>query len=171
MSPLANVKDKRGETMGNRRQRGFTLIEVLIVVVIMAVLAATVIPQFSTTADDAKTSTLKYNLHALRSAIELYKLHHNGALPAVANDTDGNPSLPQLYSASDASGAIGTPGPSYPFGPYILNRLPNNPLNGDKNVIVTTSSWPPTAETSAGGWFYQDSTGQIGPNAAGHLTD
>jgi prepilin-type N-terminal cleavage/methylation domain-containing protein len=157
--------------MGNRRKGGFTLIEVLIVVVIMAVLAATVIPQFSTTADDAKNSTLAYNLHALRSAIELFKLHHNGAVPTVANDADGNPSLPQLYSATDATGAIGTPGPSFPFGPYILNRLPNNPLNGDTNIVVTSASWPPAASTAAGGWFYHAATGQIGPNADNHLND
>ena len=157
--------------MGNRRQGGFTLIEVLIVVVIMAVLAATVIPQFSTTADDAKNSTLAYNLHAMRSAIELFKLHHNGSMPTVANDVDGNPSLPQLYSATDATGAIGTAGPSFPYGPYILNRLPNNPLNGDKNVIVTTATWPPAASTAAGGWFYHAASGQIAPNADDHLND
>ncbi len=64
------------------KRGGFTLIEVLIVVVMMAVLAATIIPQFASSTDDAKSSALKFNLHALRSQIEMYKLQHNGAVPA-----------------------------------------------------------------------------------------
>ena len=42
--------------MRSRRSSGFTLVEILIVVVIMAVLAATIIPQFSSATNDAKTS-------------------------------------------------------------------------------------------------------------------
>lgn len=157
--------------MKSRRRSAFTLIEMLIVIVIMAVLAATVIPQFTTTSDDAKASTLAYNLHTLRSQIELYRLHHDGANPTVANDADGIPTLPQLYSSTDASGAIGT-GASYPYGPYILNKIPNNPLNGNTyRVNAVTGTFPPSSETADGGWFYKQSTGQICPNAAGHLTD
>ena len=59
-----------------RRSSGFTLVEVLIVVVIMAVLAATIIPQFSSATNDAKTSALTFDLQSIRSQIELYKLHH-----------------------------------------------------------------------------------------------
>ena len=60
------------------RRSAFTLIEVLIVVVIMAVLAATIIPQFASSTTDAKVSALKFNLHGLRQQVEMYKLQHNG---------------------------------------------------------------------------------------------
>jgi prepilin-type N-terminal cleavage/methylation domain-containing protein len=63
------------------RKSGFTLVEVLIVVVIMAILAATIIPQFTDSTSDAKASTTKFNLHTLRSQIELYKTQHNGVVP------------------------------------------------------------------------------------------
>ena len=74
--------------------RRFTLIEVLIVVVIMAILAGTIIPQFAALTDDAKASALKFNLHQFRSQIEIYKLQHNGAVPALASS-----SLPRLIHA------------------------------------------------------------------------
>jgi prepilin-type N-terminal cleavage/methylation domain-containing protein len=67
--------------------RGFTLIEVLIVVLIMAILAGTSIPQIAASTDDAKASALKFNLHQFRSQIEMYKLQHNGAVPALAGST------------------------------------------------------------------------------------
>ncbi len=87
------------KTAQHRRQ-GFTLVEVLIVVVIMAVLAATIIPQFSDSARDAKISTAKFNLNTLRTQIQFYRAQHNGALPSAT--------LVELTSKTDASGAIGT---------------------------------------------------------------
>src|SRR6476659_1356734 len=61
------------------RRSAFTLIEVLIVVVIMAILAATIIPQFTDSTKDAKQSTVRFNVHTLRSQIELYRTQrHSG---------------------------------------------------------------------------------------------
>jgi general secretion pathway protein G len=151
--------------MGANRRSGFTLVEILIVVVIMAVLAATIIPQFASSADDAKVSTLQFNLHTLRSQIELYKLHHNGAVPALTNG-----SLPQLTSATDLNGNVGTAGPSFPFGPYLQSQMPANPIDGH-NTVIATAVFPPTAATSDGGWLYMAATGQIAANTAAHLND
>lgn len=152
--------------MSAKRSAGFTLIEILIVVVIMAVLAATIIPQFSSSTNDAKTSTLQFNLHTLRSQIELYKLNHNGAVPAITNGL-----LPQLTSSTDVNGNIGASGTSFPFGPYILGDMPTNPFDGHNTVTDTGGVFPPTATTSAGGWLYCSPTGQIAPNTTGHLND
>jgi prepilin-type N-terminal cleavage/methylation domain-containing protein len=152
--------------MTAKRSAGFTLIEILIVVVIMAVLAATIIPQFSSSTNDAKTSTMAFDLHTLRSQIELYKLNHSGAVPVITNN-----SLPQLTSATDVNGNIGTAGTNFPFGPYIQGNIPNNPFDGHNAVTDTGGVFPPTATTNAGGWLYNSATGQIAPNTTGHLND
>jgi len=152
-------------TRSRQHSSGFTLIEVLIVVVIMAVLAATIIPQFSSSASDAKTSAAKFNLQSLRSQIELYKLHHNGALPTL---TAG--SLPQLTSATDANGNVGTAGASFPYGPYMVNGLPMNSFTNSNTVTATTASPPTAASGSNGGWLYNTTTGQIYVDYAQGLT-
>ncbi len=59
-----------------RAKSGFTLVEILIVVVILGILAAIVIPQFTSASTEAKQSALVSNLQSVRSQIELYKIHH-----------------------------------------------------------------------------------------------
>jgi general secretion pathway protein G len=147
-------------------RHGFTLIEVLIVVVILAVLAAVIIPHVTDVSDDAKTSTLKHNLYTLRAQIGMYTVTHNGAFPTIQNQT-----IPQLVSATNAAGQIGPAGTDYPYGPYMAGgRFAVNPFD-QKNTVTATSVFPPTASTSDGGWLYMESTGQIAPNTDGHLSD
>jgi prepilin-type N-terminal cleavage/methylation domain-containing protein len=149
--------------MDRRRRNAFTLVEVLLVVVIMAILAATVIPQFSTSSEDAKESTLAFNIHTLRSQIELYKLHHKGNAPAI---TAGD--LPQLTTGTNVDGATGTPGDEYPYGPYLVNGVPPNPITGI-STVTAQATWPPSAETETGGWLYHEATGQIAPDSEDFL--
>ena len=147
----------------NRARSGFTLIEVLIVIVIMAVLAATIIPQFSSSTKDAQTSSVKFNAHALRSQIELYKAHHLGNYPEIIDS-----SLPQLTKASDVSGnTVDTPDAAHPYGPY-LDDIPVNPFNSLKTVAaVATAGTRPTTGSGASGWQYDKTTGGIWPNHTG----
>jgi len=67
----------------NRTRNAFTLIEILIVVVILGILAAVVIPQFTNAADSANDSTVRTQLQTLRSQIELYRVENGGADPAL----------------------------------------------------------------------------------------
>jgi general secretion pathway protein G len=53
---------------------GFTLIEIMVVVIILGVLAATIIPQFMGTTHDAKVSSAKSNVAELESALERFYL-------------------------------------------------------------------------------------------------
>ena len=69
----------------NPDQRGFTLVELLIVVIILAILAAIVVPQFASSTEDAKISALDSTLANIRSAIDLYYQQHGHYPSAVAS--------------------------------------------------------------------------------------
>ena len=136
------------------RNSAFTLIEVLIVVVIMAVLAATVIPQFASSTTDAKESTAKFNMHSLRSQIELYQIHH-GKYPSLTDN-----SLPQMLDATDADGTISASGA---YGPY-LDSIPPNPFDSESLIYAAGSDSPTKETTEAKGWQYHEASGGIWPN-------
>ena len=147
-----------------RHRNAFTLIEVLIVVVIMAVLAATIIPQFASSTEDAKDSTLRFNMHTMRSQIELYNMQHNSKYPDTIGDAT-NGYLPQLTNKTDIGGTLDASGA---YGPYIEGDVPPNPYDGSNVVTsVTLSGAKPTAASgTAGGWQYDPATGDIWPNNA-----
>lgn len=65
------------KTNPNLIRRGFTLIEILIVVVILGILAAVVVPQFTNAADDANDAAVRTQLQTLRGQIELYRAQNS----------------------------------------------------------------------------------------------
>ena len=116
----------------NSRRAGFTLVEVLIVVVILGILAATVLPQFSQATKDAKESSLIQNLQMIRHQVSLYKFQHDGLLPA-SGTTDAALFTSQLTSKSLLSGVVD---PTGNLGPYILGQLPPNSYNNSRTVTL-----------------------------------
>ncbi|GAH59870.1 unnamed protein product, partial [marine sediment metagenome] len=68
------------------KKSGFTLVEILIVVVILGILAAIVIPQFTSASTEAKENSLKSDLHSMRSQISLYKIKNDDLPPSTLSD-------------------------------------------------------------------------------------
>jgi len=155
-----------------RAKSGFTLVEILIVVVILGILAAIVIPQFTDASTEAKTSRLCSDLQSVRSQIELYKIHHNDKLPGTYT---GVSFVDAMTSYTLQSGALATtqePAAGV-FNPY-MQKIPTNPfidIAADA-ITVTEAATGSAPGDDTSGWFYNTTTGvfQANDNEPGHTS-
>ena len=167
-----------------RNQKGFTLVELLIVAIILSILAAIAVPQFTSTTDDAAEAALKSNLTGIRSSIAMYAQQHGGNFPGAVASSGGtctggtagtgaaNSSTAfedqllyytnaagQACSIADvpAGGAV-----EYPYGPYIKSDIPNNPVTNDGTIsLVTTGNLAMTGSGADGGWRFDTKSGKF----------
>jgi general secretion pathway protein G len=118
-------------------QKGFTLVEILIVVIILGILAAIVIPQFTNASEDARKSSLTSQLQTLRSQVELYKLQHRDNWPTSDGTLDGTWQWDRLTTRTDENGfAYTDSSTSGPFGPYLQSE-PKNSLSGRSGMRIS----------------------------------
>ena len=136
--------------MNTRRtiKKGFTLIEILIVVIILGILAAIVIPQFTSASTEAREGNLKSQLQTLRSQIALYKLQHRDVAPPT-----GNAFWTAMTSKTDDTGVVNTNATLNKYGPYY-DAAVVNPLTNSHAVGAAAGD----ANT---GWAYDATTGKI----------
>lgn len=168
--------------------KGFTLVELLIVVIILAILAAIVVPQFSASTDDAKLAALDSNLSAMRSAINFYYQQH-GEYPGenssalsggvscstvptpAASDAAGHAAYQMTtYTANEGQACAIKDATEFPYGPY-LREIPNNPFT-DSQTITTTNDGrlAHTSSSTTGGWVYDIQSGRIAADHVDHVT-
>jgi type II secretion system protein G len=145
---------RKGQKM--RAKSGFTLVEILIVVVILGILAAIVIPQFTSASVEAKESALVSDLQSIRSQIELYKIHHLDALPGTQA---GSPTFEiAMTTKTDQNG-----NPGGRFGPY-MQRIPDNPfstaVDAENSVTDGIAARAPGSDSS--GWWFVTSGADAG---------
>ena len=125
-------------------RRGFTLIELLIVVVILGVLAAVLIPQFTNASDDASLSAARTQLQTLRSQIEVYRAQR-GQYPtsdgsSAGGDVDGNGTVDQWDDMIDA--AVIRSSPSWP--PLFSDSY--TAANGDLTLVLASPYYDVNAD-------------------------
>jgi general secretion pathway protein G len=137
---------KHMNTRRIRRDSGFTLVEILIVVIILGILAAIVIPQFTNASDSARTSSIQSQLQTIRSQIQLYKVQHLDNFPVITTSWN------QLTEASDQNATIPPATGQTPLGPY-LQQAPINPYNNSSTIAA--------AAGTGVGWVYTAATGSI----------
>jgi general secretion pathway protein G len=138
----------------NRNNKGFTLVEILIVVIILGILAAIVIPQFTNASTDARKNSLTSQLQTVRSQLELYKLQHNDKLPTFTGTT-ADVQWEQMTSQTDVNGS--TTATTKDFGPY-LQQTPVNPLNNDSKIATGAVDATTSTTFTAGTGFYVNTT-------------
>jgi len=140
-----------------KAKSGFTLVEILIVVVILGILAAIVIPQFTEASTEAKTSSLCTDLQTMRSQIELYKIQHNDDLPGAGGATF----IQAMTGQTDVAGAVGTD-----YGPYV-QKIPTNAFT-DLDTIEEEAGDAGRGNGSHG-WHFNTNTGAWHADDAAHM--
>lgn len=140
------------------RKNGFTLVEILIVVIILGILAAIIIPQFTDASTEARESTLRSNLQVLRSQVGLYKIQHQDIYP---DTTDSASFVDSLTSATLVDGTVDAAGD---FGPYMQN-VPQNPFattdGTDPDNLIDIDG---TIGDDDAHWHFDSATGALTPD-------
>ena len=110
-------------SLGRAVQRGFTLIEIMVVVVIMGILAALVVPKLMGRADDARITAAKQDIATMMQALKLYKL-----------DNQRYPTTEQGLQALISKPTSGPAANGWKNGGY-LEKLPKDPWGGQYQYL------------------------------------
>ncbi|VAX39150.1 hypothetical protein MNBD_PLANCTO03-2409 [hydrothermal vent metagenome] len=125
-----------------RTDRGFTLVEILIVVVILGILSALVVPQFASATQEASEKSAVHEVQRLRKAVEVYLIRHQNVLPDVA---EGDQTWGGLVTSGD-----------------YLKTAPFNPYIGNENAgIIVFGDVPDDTYQTDHGWIYDPATGDV----------
>jgi MSHA pilin protein MshA len=125
-----------------KKNRGFTLIELVIIIVVLGILASIAIPKYKNIVAESREAAARGALGAMRSGISIY--YANAAV------TTGNAIWPELDS-------IGT------VGVVMEQAIPRNPYQLDTNApdSIVTGVTKGEVVGTRGGWAYLESTGEI----------
>jgi general secretion pathway protein G len=134
------------ESLFMRTQRAFTLVEILIVVVILGILAAIVVPQFSNATQQASSTATVSQLAKIRNAVGVYYVR-NGNI------------YPQITAGDGTWGEILTPAGGY------MKQPPRNkwvdPAVASTIIIRDTPDTGYTAPSPPYGWIFSQTSGQV----------
>lgn len=141
--------------MGNR-SKGFTLVELVIVVLILGILAAVAAPRLLNTSGKAIDNGLKVTLGTVRDAIELYAADH-GALPGQPVDDGNGGTTPADFALA--------------LEPYIRGPFPSCPVGGavtPAGITIVTGDADLTGDAApTNGWKFNSDTGEFIANFNG----
>ena len=144
------------------RGLGFSMLELVIVIVILGIVAAIAVPRLSRGSQGAAEASLTQNLSVLRGALELYRVEHDGTLPPQ----DDIQIALCGYSNSTGDSFVAIEDPAHTLGPYLGSSPPPLPV-GDKkgNTAIHKDGGGDT------GWVYDEGEGTITANCENDEVD
>ncbi len=143
---------------------GFTLVELMIVILILGILAMVALPAFESSSTDSKGAALAGDLAVMRKAIELYYVQHDATYPGWISSSSSWANFEAHMTTS--TDKLGNPGTKY--GPYLRTGIPRNPFNNLNDGKVGTI---PAVADGTTGWYYDPNTGEIRANHGGVVLD
>ena len=139
----------------NKIHRGFSLIELTIVIIILGVISAIAIPRMIKGAENADVTALTADLAVLRGAMEMCRYEH-AAYPSTA--IEFNDWLTKTVLGN---------------GPYIVKipELKTGIQKGNTTAKIIASDPPVVGDVDAGtiGWLFNATTGGVWANDIDHL--
>ena len=141
-----------------RKSKGFTLIELMIVVAIIGILAAVAIPKFADLVTKSKEAATKGSLGAVRSAVSIYYGDMEGSYPAnvFTGLTTGNRYMPALGNVAS-------------LGAYIIPAVSAQSNTGHTSGLYANASAVGASKTSfddATPLYYTSADGYAGVNCS-----
>lgn len=127
-----------------KTRQGFTLVELVVVIMILGILAGVAAPKLFNTSSDATDNGLRQTLSIVRDAIELYAAQNGGALPACTGDGTGAGNFHDLLT------------------PYLRGDFPSCPVGSQDNLVTPSTAADPTGVATPGtGWIFSTNDGSF----------
>ena len=149
------------------QRRGFTLIELMIVIIVIAILALIVIPRLAGASMRAKESSMESNMQTIRTAVANFNADC-GVYPTSLADLLVTSSPSYVISTTWKGPYLNTAG--YPIC-HTGSALPQNPVVYSSALTGETATAPSSATTPAANWYYQSASGIVLPGILGNTHD